>query len=339
MRELEDNPVSHRVRVSGEGRPLLDYLLELLPKLPASEVREAVAEGRFRIDQGPSLAADSILSAGQLLLADVPGRNPTDPFLPPPPRRLEELFRDEHLLAVCKPAGLLCHPMGTLKVAALSIAARQLQEDGEAPELRPLHRLDRETSGVLLMARNHHSDAAIKSQFERRSVRKSYVALVRGRMNPEECLVDAPIGADNGPIRIRMRVHADGKSAQTRLRPLQHFGDTDFGPAGTGFTWVEALPLTGRTHQIRVHLAHVGHPIVGDKLYCGDGEAFLKKWRGELSQEDIDELGLPRQALHAQSLTLQHPVSGEELRLTAAPAEDILDFARRHGSQWPTTGN
>jgi 23S rRNA pseudouridine1911/1915/1917 synthase len=339
MQDLADNPVSHRVRVSGEGRPLLDYLLELLHKIPGDEVREAIAEGRFRIGQGPSLTADSILGAGQLLLADVPGRNPIDPFLPPPPQRLDELFRDEHLLAVCKPAGLLCHPMGTHKVAALSIAARQLQEDGEATELRPLHRLDRETSGVLLMARNHRADAAVKAQFERRSVSKSYLALVRGRMIPEECLVDAPIGADNGPIRIRMRVHAKGKSASTRLRPLQHFGDADFGEAGAGFTWVEALPLTGRTHQIRVHLAHIGHPIVGDKLYCGDGEAFLKKWRGELSQRDIDELGLPRQALHAQSLALRHPVSGEELRLTAPPAEDLLNFARRHGSQWPTTGS
>ena len=336
MHSLHDNPISHRVRAGGEGVALLDYLLDLLSKLPDHEVRTAVDEGRFRLAGGDVLLGNSLLHAGQLLLADVPGRSPDDPFLPPPPERLDELFCDEHLLAVIKPAGLLCHPMGTQKVAALSIAARQLLERGEPGELRPLHRIDRETSGILLMARNHGTDVAIKKQFEQRAVHKSYLAVVRGRMQPDELRINAPIAQDDGPVRLRMRVHPSGKESETRVRVLERFGDDDFGDGSQGYSWLEAEPQTGRTHQIRVHLAHIGHPIVGDKLYCGDGESFLKKWRGELVLQDIDELGLARQALHAWKLRLRHPVTGDELALCAPPAADIVDFARARGSSSAT---
>jgi len=160
---------------------------------------------------------------------------------------------------------------------------------------------------------------------------------VRGQLAAEDLLVNAPIAADDGPIRVRMRVHGSGKTAETHVRPMQHFGDDDFGKAGRGYTWVRASPRTGRTHQIRVHLAHVGHPIVGDKLYCGDGEAFLKKWHGTFTQLDVDELGLPRHALHAQAMTLKHPHSGEDLRLRDPRAEDLAEFARLRGGSWPTS--
>jgi len=335
MSDLSDSPVTHRVRASGEGVPLLQYLQGFLPGVPDAEIKEAVAQGRFRSNDGAALAADALLTTGQVLLADVPGRSPEDPFLPPPPERLHELFRDQHLVAVCKPAGLLCHPMGVHKVAALAIMARTLREDGESDELRPLHRLDRETSGVLLMARDLHSDVHIKKQFVERSIAKSYLALVRGHLAQDEVLVDAPIAADDGPIRVRMRVHSSGKTAQTLLRPIAHFGNDDFGQAGRGYTWVRASPRTGRTHQVRVHLAHIGHPLVGDKLYCGNGEAFLKKWHGTLGQDDIDELGLPRHALHAEAMTLEHPRSGEPLRLRAPRAEDMAEFAHLRGGAWP----
>jgi 23S rRNA pseudouridine1911/1915/1917 synthase len=124
-----------------------------------------------------------------------------------------------------------------------------------------------------------------------------------------------------------MRVHTSGKSAQTHLRVLERFGSSET------FSWVEAQPLTGRTHQIRVHLAHLGHPVVGDKLYCNEGEAFLKKWRGELRAKDIEQLGLPRHALHASELSLTHPQNHKKLRLNSDVPPELLAFASQKGSQ------
>lgn len=329
MDSAAHKPVRHRVRSSGEGQALLSYLSDLIP-VAQVDVLSAIEQGRFCLEDGRVLEAQTPLKAGQIILADVPDRSTQDPFLPPPPDRLVELYRDAHILAVCKPAGLLCHPMGPARLSALSIAQDQLQSEGEPSDLRPLHRLDRETSGILLMARSLATDIAIKSLFEKRKVHKRYVALVHGRLKQEEALVDAPIAPDSGPIRVRMRVHPSGKSAQTRLRVLENFGDD------ASFSWIEAQPLTGRTHQIRVHLAHLGHPVVGDKLYCNEGEAFLKKWRGELQAKDIEQLGLPRHALHASELSLSHPHSNKKLLLSANIPPELLGFARQKGSRSST---
>ena len=327
MASAAHKPVRHRVRSTGHGEALLAYLTALIP-VSESEVRAAIKQGRFRLEGGVVLGEESRLNAGQIILADVPDRSPKDPFLPPPPDILHEIYRDEHILAVYKPPGLLCHPMGTARLSAMSIAQDQLEREGQRTELRPLHRLDRETSGVLLMARTREADVAIKSMFEKRTVHKRYLALVHGHLKLESELVDEPIAPDDGPIRVRMRVHSRGKSAQTQLRVLEHFGSEE------GFSWVEAIPFSGRTHQIRVHLAHLGHPVVGDKLYQGDGEAFLKKWHGELQLHDIEELGLPRHALHASLMSLEHPLTDSgQIELTAPTPSDLLEFATRMGSR------
>ena len=336
MPSAAPQPLRHRVHRSGDGKTLLSYLCELLP-LADNEIRSAIEQDRFCLEDGAILTAKSLLSAGQIVLADVPERSPTDPFLPAPEGPLVELYRDDHILAVCKPPGLLCHPMGTTRLSAMSLVQQELQREGARTELRPLHRLDRETSGVLLMARSRAADVATKALFERRQVHKRYLALVHGHLSETAQMIDAPIARDDGPIRVRMRVHGSGKSAQTTVRALQHFGAGVGG--GDGYSWVEAHPRTGRTHQIRVHLAHLGHPIVGDKLYCGDGDVFLKKWRGELQDEDIEQLGLPRHALHASELRLDHPINGESLRIQAATPGDMLAFARDHSVAYRTTQN
>jgi len=326
MATAAHKPVRHRVRSTGHGEALLAYLTELIP-VSEDEVRAAIRQGRFRLEDGAVLVAESRLTAGQVILADVPDRSPVDPFLPPPPEFLVELYRDKYILAVDKPPGLLCHPMGTTRLSALSLAQDQLQRAGQPTELRPLHRLDRETSGVLLMARTREADVAIKALFENRAVHKRYLALVQGHPTFENELVDEPIARDDGPIRVRMRVHSRGKSARTQFRVLERFGDEQ------KFSWVEAIPFSGRTHQIRVHLAHLGHPIVGDKLYQRDGEAFLKRWRGELKREDVEELGLPRHALHASMMSLTHPLNDRgPVELMAAIPADLLGFAARMGS-------
>ena len=338
MLDLVDRPIPHRVRRHGEGMTLLDYLELTFPKAPPEDLRQGVAEGRFSLKDGPVLGASSRLREGMTLLAEVPAKSDDDPFLPAPTGPLPVLFEDEDLYVIDKPPGLLSYPLGARKIAALSVAERQLEGDGLPVELRPLHRIDRETSGVLAMARTEFADRRIKRAFQKRNVAKSYLALVRGVLPGGVQIVREPIGPDvDGDIRIRMAVRKDGRAAETLLRTISHFGDVDHGPAGRGFTWVEARPRTGRTHQIRVHLAWLGHPLVGDKVYCDGGRAFLRRWEGLLDSADIEELGLPRHALHAWAMVLEHPRSGEDLRLLAPVARDLAAFTALHGGEVPTT--
>ncbi len=116
---------------------------------------------------------------------------------------------------------------------------------------------------------------------------------------------------------------------------LQRFGEKDWGAAGRGYTWVEAVPLTGRTHQIRVHLAHLGHPLVGDKIYCDDGIAFLRRWDGQMDESDLARLELPRHALHALDLGFAHPATGEGVVLRAPVPPDLVTFMEERGAQHP----
>lgn len=330
--DLEDSPVPHRVRMSGHGKPLLEYVLALLEKLPEAEIREAVREGRFRRDDGSVVAASSVLRFDETLHVELDRAVADDPFLPPPKRPLPILFEDAHLIAVDKPPGLLSYPIGPRRVSALTIVERQLAARGEPTELRPLHRIDRETSGVLIMARQLEADRRIKRAFQEKQLRKSYLALVRGSVERAEFQVDAPIGSDaDGPIRIKMAVREDGRPAATHFEVLERFGERCWGASGKGYSWVRAHPITGRTHQIRVHLAHLGHPIVGDKIYCDDGVAFLRRWDGVMDADDLERLELPRHALHARSLGLKHPMEDRELALRAPIPQDLKRFTVQRG--------
>jgi len=328
---LEDRPIPHRVKRKGDGHTLLEYLLMVVPGATEPKVRAAIDEGRFRWrGEEEVLTPDSLVTAGETLMADIPDMTPADPFMPPPPDMLPVLHHDAHLYVIDKPAGLLCYPLGPRKVAAQSMAERQLHAAGEPTELRPLHRIDRETSGVLMFARTLEADRRVKKAFQKRRIGKQYLALVRGRVE-EPTTIDGPIGPEGKEIRIRMAVRDDGQEAFTDVVPL----GAPFGDDG-GYTWVLASPRTGRTHQIRLHLAHAGHPLVGDKLYTGDGEAFLRWWDGDYDATDVARLGLHRHALHAWTLTLDHPLDGHTIRLHAPVPRDLADFARQHGGVIPS---
>jgi RluA family pseudouridine synthase len=335
-------PIVHRIRRDGDGMPLLAYLLRMFSSVPEAEFRRAVTEGCFSIrddsegDRTRLIGAEERLVAGEVLLARVHSRIPEDPFEPRPPDRMEVLFDDDHLYVVNKPPALLCYPLGVRTVAATTLAEAALEARGQPIGVRVLHRLDKDTSGALAFAKHLEADRRIKRMFAKRQVRKTYLALVRGRFPGGMQLVRARIGKDEGgPIRIRMRVDPKGRDAQTMFRLLSSFGDDDHGESGRGYSWVEARPLTGRTHQIRVHLASMGHPVVGDKLYIDDGRAFLKKWDGLLEQSDIDALGLPRHALHAWNLVFRHPMVDMVLRLRAPLASDLVEFAQSRGGDVP----
>ena len=324
------------MRARWAGLTLIEYVKRVQPSIVESEVREHVAAGRYRLRDGPVLTIDHVVEAETTLLIDVPAKPDDDAFLPTPQGPLPLLFQDEHLVVIDKPPGLLSYPLGPRKIAALSLMERQMEAAGEDPELRPLHRIDRETSGLLMMARSKRADRRVKKQFQRKQIDKSYLAIARGQVAGGVQILKGAIGPDPNPeIRIRMAQVADGKPAETWTRNLGSFGDDDWGEAGRGYTWVECRPRTGRTHQIRVHLAARGHPLVGDKVYCDGGRAFLRRWDGLLDADDIAQLGHRRHALHAWTLALCHPESGEPLRLEAPVPADLLAFAQAHGGGPP----
>ncbi|MCP4869464.1 MAG: RluA family pseudouridine synthase [Proteobacteria bacterium] len=326
-RTRPNGPIPHRVKGTGHGRELLDYVAETFTSTTREELRAAIDAGRFRLKDGPILSAASELKAGQTLLADLPPKTVSDPWRGPVPKTLPLLFKDDDVVVADKAAGLLSYPMGPRKDAAQSIVQDQLFAAGEPWELRPSHRLDRETSGVLMWTRNLAADQIIKETFKKRRVSKTYLALVRGTLE-RATIVDAPMRKDvHGPIRVRQVVARDGKPAQTSLTPLGWFGS---------WTWVECQPITGRTHQIRVHLAHIGHPIVGDKIYCDDGISFRRWWDGDLDDSDLRRLGMKRQALHAWTMSVAHPGTGEPLDLAAPVPADMAAFARERGGTPPT---
>jgi 23S rRNA pseudouridine1911/1915/1917 synthase len=222
------------------------------------------------------------------------------------------LLADEWIIAVNKGAGAPVHPTRSWRSRTL---LTRLKADLEEPGLKPAHRLDRETSGVLVFGRTKRVVSALMSQFKQGTVRKRYLAVVQGIPRFQSTLVQEPLARDpDFPIQCRMRVDkAHGRQAVTELEMVER---------GRRTSLVSAVPRTGRQHQIRVHLAHLGHPVLGDKLYQEAGEPYLAQIQDELDAETLNRLGHHRQALHAEKLDLVHPETGVSLRLEAPlPAE------------------
>lgn len=262
------------------------YLAQRLQKYSRSQVQKLIDDGMVTL-RGRGVKASSKVNDGDVVVV----RYPRHAEPPCPHAALPVLYEDDDLVAVDKPANLLSHPTDKiLENTVTSIIKRQFG--------RPLHlahRLDRDTSGVLVLAKSPASAKALYEDFVGRRIEKEYYALVRGRPSWKTKLVDAPLANEGAEIRVRQAVDPAGAPAVTELELLA---------AGEERSLVAARPKTGRLHQIRVHLAHVGHPIIGDRLYTGEGELFMKTVNKELTEEDLLSLGSERQMLHARALKL-----------------------------------
>ncbi len=281
------------------GRRLDVVVAERLPQLSRSRIARLTVEGRVLVDGRPRKPSFH-LEAGQTVRVEVPPPAPT--VLRPEPIPLDVVYEDEALLVVNKPAGLTVHPgpghpSGTLVNAVL---ARVGDLRGVGGELRPgiVHRLDKDTSGLLVIAKSDAAHRSLASQLKSRTMSRTYLAFVRGRLPRDAGTIQAAVGRH--PFhRTRQAVTDRGRPAVTHYRVLERFADA---------TLVECRLETGRTHQIRVHLAHLGHPLLGDPVY---GRA-----RG----------GLGRQALHAARLEFTHPHTGTRLVCAAPLPADLTDL-------------
>jgi 23S rRNA pseudouridine1911/1915/1917 synthase len=227
----------------------------------------------------------------------------------------EVLHEDADLLVVNKPAGLVCHPTKTDEYS--SLIGRVRLHLGEEAKAHLINRLDRETSGVTLIAKADEVARELRRLWENRQVEKDYLAIVHGRVCDAHGMVEAPLGKDEqSRVAIKDCVRPDGTPAQTEFWVEKSNGL---------FTRLRVRPHTGRKHQIRIHLAHIGHPVVGDKLYGGDEDLYLALVGDRLTDDQRRRLILPHHALHAGALRFSW--RGRAWEFKAPPEKWLLDWA------------
>lgn len=283
----------------------LDKVIPLhVQDLSRAMAQRLIKTGGVTVNGQPSKPSYRV-QAGDQVVVRVPTEVPEPVVAEDIP--LDIIYEDEILLVVNKPAGMVVHPAlghtsGTLVNAVLAHCP-QVADVGGPERAGVVHRLDKDTSGLILIAKDEQTRDALQRQFKRRQVSKTYLALVEGQVEPREGVIEAPVGRDKRH-RKRMAVVRQGRRARTTYRVIEHFTD---------HTLLEVHPHTGRTHQVRVHLAWLGYPIVGDPVYGHRRQRLLKG----------------RHFLHAAGLRFTHPTLGQEVTFQAPLPSKLAAILRR----------
>jgi 23S rRNA pseudouridine1911/1915/1917 synthase len=325
--ELEVRACDFRVAPQEVAVRLDAFLAQKLRWRSRTSVQQLIQDGYVRLAPagpglGPSEADPSIERRAARILkhgARVVVEIPPECLLPAATAAgtpLTVLYEDDHALVVDKSAGQPVHPSGRHQTNTLiqEVHAHYAQ-GGQLPfPVRLCHRIDRETSGALLLGKGDQAHRNLRKQFEAREVEKEYLAVVQGNPSADEGEIDLPLGPALGSrVRMKIGVREGGWESRTTWRVLERRPDRAL---------VACRPLTGRQHQIRVHMAALGHPLLGDKLYGPDEELFLRSQRGELAPEDQDSLGLERHALHSHRIAWRCPRTGARREaLSPLPAD------------------
>lgn len=335
--EVPEGSVVTVLRVPPEvaGMRLDRFVQSQLKRTSRTRAQAIIRRGAYSPDARPLRGNDRVQAEQCILL----WRPPWDEKAPPTDLRI--LYEDDHLLAVDKPAGVPVHP--TARYHA-STVVKLLEAARPDDHLRLSHRIDRETSGVLLLARTSEADRRVKAQFEEKSrfrgadhdsgpgaadppgVIKHYLAITWGWPEADVFRLDAPLELDpRSRYKVKMRPAREGTGLHAATR-CEVLGRRMRPETGRRYALVRCALETGRQHQIRVHLASVGLPLVGDKLYGPDDELFARGADGALTDEDRAALELGRHALHAALLELDHPMSGGRVRIESSLPADLAAF-------------
>ncbi len=292
--EYEIEPACQKLRLDV-------YLAEVQEEISRSFIRKLIDSKRVQVNGIPGKAGYK-LKVGDHIHFEIPDPVPLE--LEPEDIPLNIIYEDAHLLVIDKPAGMVVHPspghsQGTLVNALLHHCGEQLAIGGvERPGI--VHRLDKDTSGLIVVAKTDSAFQGLSHQFKSREIKKEYLAIVHGHLKEKSGVMDFPIGRHR-VHRKKMAAIAQGRSAETRYQVLKEFEN---------YSLVQAFPKTGRTHQIRVHFSNLGHAILGDPLY---GRGLPRSLSNTIS----------RQALHASRLTLTHPETGKLLQFMAKLPSDM----------------
>lgn len=294
---------------SGESPKRLDlFLTQREPDLSRSAIQRLIADGHITVN-GQAVKPSLKIKPGDRITMDVPRPEPLE--LKPEAIPLEVLYEDDSLVVLHKPAGLVVHPApgnwtGTLVNALLHHFGRpggSLSTVGGKERPGLIHRLDKETSGVMVVAKTDQAHRSLSLQFKHHTITRIYEALAWGTIRKPEGLIDLAIGRDTKERKKFSARSANPKASVTAYKVVQRFGKLA--------SRVELRPRTGRTHQIRVHLASLGHPILGDPTYGGR------------KVKTVEDLLVPRVMLHARTLGFTHPVSGRYMEFSAEPPPDF----------------
>lgn len=279
--------------VSESGKRLDAYVSSQIEEITRTSAQRLIEQGNILVN-GKKQKVSYKVSVGDVITIEE--EQPQEIELKAQNIPIEIIYEDDDIIVVNKPKGMVVHPAngnpdGTLVNAIMAICKDSLS--GIGGEIRPgiVHRLDKDTSGLLIVAKNDKAHVNMSEQIKNHEVKKTYIALVRGNVKENEATIDMPIGRSNSD-RKKMAVNKNGRNAVTHIKVLKRYEK---------YTLLEVNIETGRTHQIRVHLSHIGYPIIGDFTYSNGKNEF----------------GVVGQCLHAKQLEFKHPITGKEMKLEA----------------------
>jgi 23S rRNA pseudouridine1911/1915/1917 synthase len=311
--------VTYEVSEGHHGTRLDSFLKEKYRKRSREKLKEAIESGSIEVirNQGNHVALGKLKASSTLILGDqvkVISRRTPEPEVN---MDYSVIHEDEHLLIIDKPANLPVHPAGKYFYNSLLTDLRMKNMNYYL-----VHRIDKETSGILVMSKTEIACAPLVEQFSSRTIKKTYLAIVKGTIQ-DRLVINAAMGRDlNSYLGLKMTTLESGQEAITEIEPVSQHKNKH-----GEFTLVKCFPKTGRQHQIRVHLASIGHPIVGDKLYgLPESEALKFYERQFVSPEAQAKLLLPRHALHAHQITLDHPMTHKPLSFESKLPKQLSDF-------------